>query len=99
MESAAPFYFVGALAGAEAGEGASASMRLRLEQKAPVVPPPHVVHLRLRLAHLRLRVHMWYRLRLGCCRHQQKANQQRDLCHLYTPGWRCRTLWLSVQRL
>ena len=34
MESAAPFYFVGALAGAEAGEGASASMRLRLEQSA-----------------------------------------------------------------
>ena len=34
MESAAPFYFVGALAGAEAGEGAGASMRLRLEQSA-----------------------------------------------------------------
>ena len=34
MESAAPVYFVGALAGAEAGEGAGASMRLRLEQSA-----------------------------------------------------------------
>merc|ERR1719486_1383259 len=37
VESAAPVYFVGALAGAEASEGAGASMRLRLEQSAAQV--------------------------------------------------------------